>query len=616
MRSKPTYQELEKENEILRKKLETGKSNEKFKSFFDNNKAIMLQINSATTQITKANEVAVNFYGYSENELLQKTVSDLNTLPPDKISTVIKEVVNNKSNFFEFQHKLSNGKIKDVEVYISPFNIDDEIHMIATIYDITERKKAEQNLKQYKEIVNSASEHMSFIDTNYVYQAVNNSYLKAHKKKREEVIGHTIADLLGNEVFDNMIKDKIDACFSGEIVKYETCFDFVGIGKRYMEVSYYPYFNEEIIISGVIVDSCDITDRKNMEEALQKSKIQLRQIVDLVPHCIFVKDETGKFEIVNKATADIFGTTVENIIGKSDYEFIATKEQIKSFRDDDIEVINSGKTKFIPEKPITDSENNIKYLQTTKVPFSLSDTNKPSLLGVAVDITERVQLEKTLKTSEERFRTVADYTYDWEYWIDPKGRMLYISPSCERITGYSTNEFMQNPKLLTSIVHISDADDWKNHKHYSFDNAGIETIEFRIITKSGKVRWIGHVCQTVYNEDGINIGIRGSNRDITERKLAELAFKDSEDRLSKTLMAANDGMWDWNLITNKVYFDSRYYEMAGYVANEFPYELEEFQKRIHPYDVENVMTQAQQHIDGNRFKTEFRLKKKLGIGFG
>ena len=105
--------------------------------------------------------------------------------------------------------------------------------------------------------------------------------------------------------------------------------------------------------------------------------------------------------------------------------------------------------------------------------------------------------------------------------------------------------------------------------------------------------------------------LRATNQQLIEK---EQQLKVSEDRLSKTLMAANDGMWDWDLISNKVYFDPRYYEMAGYEIDEFPYEFNEFQKRIHPDDVKNVFSQIQQHFEGktDRFHVEFRLKKKNG----
>ena len=106
MKQKPTYQELENENKTLRQKLKVSENNEIFKNFFDNNKAIMLQVNSETKQITDANEAAVNFYGYSKNELLQKSINDLNNITADEIDKLMKKAVKNKSNFFQFQQKL------------------------------------------------------------------------------------------------------------------------------------------------------------------------------------------------------------------------------------------------------------------------------------------------------------------------------------------------------------------------------------------------------------------------------------------------------------------------------------------------------------------------------
>ncbi len=130
----------------------------------------------------------------------------------------------------------------------------------------------------------------------------------------------------------------------------------------------------------------------------------------------------------------------------------------------------------------------------------------------------------TLTHEKERFRIIADFTYDWEYWIDPDGTMLYVSPSCERITGYRPSEFLADPALLEQIVHPDDYDRVRCHLSAERHSGQAYEIEFRIITRTGSMRWIGHACQPVYNEAGHWLGQRASNRDITEQKQLQEAY--------------------------------------------------------------------------------------------
>lgn len=108
-----------------------------------------------------------------------------------------------------------------------------------------------------------------------------------------------------------------------------------------------------------------------------------------------------------------------------------------------------------------------------------------------------------------------------------------------------------------------------------------------------------------------NEGLKRANEELLK---ARQKVKESEDRLSKIVMAANDGMYDWDLKTDRVYFDSRYYQMSGYDVDEFPHKLEEFQKRIHPGDVDYVMSEAEKHLKGetDQFNVKFRFRKKCG----
>lgn len=127
-----------------------------------------------------------------------------------------------------------------------------------------------------------------------------------------------------------------------------------------------------------------------------------------------------------------------------------------------------------------------------------------------------------LKASEEKYRTVADFAHDWETWITPDGSYRYVSPSCQHHSGYSSEEFMEDSSLLYRIVHPDDHARLTNHMsiiHHPSQEHG--SVEFRIKTRSGEERWIEHFCQSVMRDDGTYLGRRASNRDITERKLAE-----------------------------------------------------------------------------------------------
>ena len=146
-------------------------------------------------------------------------------------------------------------------------------------------------------------------------------------------------------------------------------------------------------------------------------------------------------------------------------------------------------------------------------------------LEIASDITVRKQFDEQLAKSEERFRTMAAYAYDWEYWKDKEGNWLYTSPSCESITGYTSEEINHDREMLDKIIHPEDRERWRLHIHTMDQNGEVESIEFRIITKNGETRWIHHVCRRVFSKDGENLGVRGSNRDITKRKLLNEEIK-------------------------------------------------------------------------------------------
>lgn len=168
--------------------------------------------------------------------------------------------------------------------------------------------------------------------------------------------------------------------------------------------------------------------------------------------------------------------------------------------------------------------------------------------GLTISAHRRHRSDEELRQSEGKFRTVCDWTQDWEYWVEPSGAMRYVSPSCEQVTGYSSEEFYNNPALTVEVVHRDDREMFVRHQcealAVSCENSS--EIEFRIVTRSGEVRWLHHACRPVITDSGCN-GRRVSNRDITLRKQEEVALQRSEalnaalNRMSRAfLTSCND----------------------------------------------------------------------------
>lgn len=147
----------------------------------------------------------------------------------------------------------------------------------------------------------------------------------------------------------------------------------------------------------------------------------------------------------------------------------------------------------------------------------------------------RLRAEQRVLAAELKYRTVADHTFDWEYWQKPDGSLPYVSPSCERISGYRAEDFMKMPSLLQQIIVNEDKKIWTDHRCTTRDEPKSAEIQFRIHRQDGEIRWIEHVCQPVFDAQGNNHGVRASNRDVSQRE-----FYKSETRQLQSELAHMD----------------------------------------------------------------------------
>ncbi len=232
-----------------------------------------------------------------------------------------------------------------------------------------------------------------------------------------------------------------------------------------------------------------------------------------------------------------------------------------------------------------------------------------SMIGTAL---QHGRLMEALRESEERFRTVAEFTNDWEYWISPEGRYLYVSPSCERITGYRPDAFLDDPDLLERISHPADRALVAAHmQHETEPGGGAEALRFRILTPHGTERWIGHVCQPVNDSQGHWLGRRGSNRDITEQVHIEESLK-QEQRL---FVGGPVVVFKWSAEAGwPVEYVSPNVTQFGYQPEDFTSGRIPYTSLVHPDDRQRIATETAGHATGHEpcFEQDYRIIRADG----
>jgi len=291
----------------------------------------------------------------------------------------------------------------------------------------------------------------------------------------------------------------------------------------------------------------DITDRKLTENALKESEKNLRernQILNGVlehTHMMAVfLDPQFNFIWVNRAYAETCRHDRSFFQGKNHFDLYPHSENQALFQ----RAVDTGEPFFVDAKPFEfpdQPERGVTYWDWSLIPVKDNSGKVTGLVFTLAEVTDRILAEERLRKNEENFRTVADFTYDWEYWVNPDGKLQYINPSCERISGYKAEEFKKDPELLRKIIHPSYKSIWDEHIStcQNSRNFDVGNIELRIVTRDGQTRWMGHICQIVHDGQGNWLGRRVSNRDITRRKREEEERRLNEARL-EALLKLND----------------------------------------------------------------------------
>jgi PAS domain S-box-containing protein len=269
----------------------------------------------------------------------------------------------------------------------------------------------------------------------------------------------------------------------------------------------------------------EIAERKEIEAQL---RIQATAM-EAAANGIVITDRQGNIQWTNPALLQITGYDSAELIGQNMHIFNSGKQD-GAYYHDMWDTILSGRV-WQGQTINRRKDGSIYAEEQTIAPVWNEREQITHFISIKQDISERKQADEALRASEEKFRTLVEWTYDWELWLDPDGNVVYGSPSCERISGYSPEEFLADPNLIVRIIHPDDQPLYRDHQRIIHDEAaGPDKLEYRILSPDGRERWIEHICRPLFGENHTYLGRRVSNREITEQKQTE---RDIQERNQK-----------------------------------------------------------------------------------
>ena len=243
----------------------------------------------------------------------------------------------------------------------------------------------------------------------------------------------------------------------------------------------------------------------------EKERNLLRTLIDNLPDLIYVKDTECRFVTANTAVADFVGTTTEDLIGKTDYDYFS-KEMAKKFCVDEQKVIRSGRAVIQREERMVDARGNYRCLSTTQVPLRDIHGKIVGLVGMGRDITEHKQAEEELR----KLTQAIEQSQVSVVITDTEGRIEYVNPRFTEVTGYTSEEVIgKNPRILKSGEHTSEFYD----QLWDTITAGREWRgEFRNRKKNGELYSENVSISPIKDAEGVITHFLAVKVDVTEQK--------------------------------------------------------------------------------------------------
>jgi len=352
-------------------------------------------------KILEANIRSCELLGYGWDELTNLSLKEIFT-PSTDWPNLIDEISARGGINFESEAVRKEGTRFPIDVSSSLFAMDKTPVMLTLIRDITERKKAEEKLRaseeKYQGLFESTTDGMLVLDARGEILDVNGKTAELFGFTKQEIVGKNLLGMgiLTPKAMSIVVKHFQELLSNKKSTSHET--EIVVKNEKILNVELTSFFliKKDNEVDNFVLVIRDISDRKQAEIKLAREHELLQTLMDSIPDSIYFKDEKNRFVMVNKSKASHSDVTPEEMIGKTDFDFLPPNQAKKAFEDDE-EVMKTGRFIINEIEKITNIDGTERWVSVTKIPRFDAEGNIVGTMGISRDITEWKRLEEIYK---------------------------------------------------------------------------------------------------------------------------------------------------------------------------------------------------------------------------